>query len=355
MKAAVLYGPGDVRVEEVDELVPGPGEMVVRTLAAFTCGTDRKVVERGYHAKMLTPPCVFGHEAAGEVAAVGKGVTSFKPGDRVVAANSAPCGLCRQCARERESLCEDLLFWNGTFADAYLVPARVVAKNVLPLGDVGPEDAAMTEPLACCVKGVLEAGVREGDRVLVIGAGPIGLMLIRLCALKGAHVTVAARRPEALTIAKTHGAHEALPIKFAEAGLVLEGRPDPAFDIVFDSGGAAETASLAVRSAARGGVVNLFAGCPAGTKIEVDVTRVHYDEIRIHGTFHHTPSAFRESFRLIATGAVEPRRFVTQRKTLEELKESLINPAVGVLKTLVVFEGGPAGTKEAPSTPTNPR
>lgn len=337
MRAAVLHGPGDVRVEEVRDPVPGPGEMVVRTLAAFTCGTDRKVVKRGYHAKMLKPPCVFGHEAAGEVAAVGKGVAAFKPGDLVVAANSAPCGVCRQCARDRLSLCEDLLFWNGAFADAYLVPARVVEKNVVLLGGVAPEDAAMTEPLACCVKGVLEAGVREGDRVLVIGAGPVGLMLTRLCALKGAHVTAAARRPESLVTAKAHGANETVNIRSAEDELVLEGMDEPGFDIIFDSGGAAETASLAIRAAGRGGVVNLFAGCPAGTKIDVDVTRVHYDEIRIHGTFHHTPSAFRESFRLIASGAVEPKRFVTSRKTLEELPESLIHPAVGVLKTLVVF------------------
>jgi len=337
MKAAVLYGPGDVRVEEIEDRLPGPGEIVVRTLAAFTCGTDRKVVSRGYHAKMLKPPCVFGHEAAGEVAAVGTGVTSFKPGDLVVAANSAPCGVCRPCERGRESLCEDLLFWNGTFADAYLVPARVVARNVVPLDGVAPEDAAMTEPLACCVKGVLEAGVQEGDHVLVIGAGPVALMLTRLCALKGAYVTVAARRPEALANAKAHGAAECLSIRSSESGLVFEERPDAVFDIVFDSGGAAETASLAIRSAARGGVVNLFAGCPAGTKIEVDVTRVHYDEIRIHGTFHHTPSAFRESFRLIATGSVEPRKFVSGRKTLAELPESLIHPAAGVLKTLVVF------------------
>ncbi|MBX7184750.1 MAG: alcohol dehydrogenase catalytic domain-containing protein [Vicinamibacteria bacterium] len=337
MRAAVLYGPGDVRVEEVGDLVPGPGEIVVRTLAAFTCGTDRKVVKRGYHAKMLKPPCVFGHEASGEVAAVGRGVTAFQPGDRVVAANSAPCGVCRQCARDRESLCEDLLFWNGTFADAYLVPARVVAKNVLPLGGVAPEDAAMAEPLACCVKGVQEAGVREGDRVLVIGAGPIGLMLVRLCALKSARVTAAARRPEALVAAKAHGAHEVVGIGSSKGGLVLGGMVEPGFDIIFDTGGAAETASLAIRAAGRGGVVNLFAGCPAGTRVEVDVTRVHYEEIRIHGTFHHTPAAFRESFRLIASGAVEPSKFVTSRKTLEELPESLIHPAVGVLKTLVMF------------------
>jgi L-iditol 2-dehydrogenase len=337
VKAAILHGPGDVRVEEVPDLVPGPGEILVRTLAAFTCGTDRKVVKRGYHAKMLKPPCVFGHEAAGEVAALGAGVTTFKIGDRVVAANSAPCGACRQCGRGRESLCEDLLFWNGTFAEAFVVPARVTQKNVLTLGGVSPEDAAMTEPLACCVKGVLEAGVGQHDRVLVIGAGSIGLMLVRLSALKGAHVTLAARRSDALAAGVTHGASEGVLIGSGQTGLTLAESPDRNFDIVFDAGGAAQTASLAIRSAARGGAVSLFAGCPAGTMVEVDVTRVHYDEIRIHGAFHHTPAAFREAFRLIAAGAVEPRRFVSRRHTLAELPENLSRPSPGVLKTLIVF------------------
>jgi len=337
MKAAVLHGPGDVRFEDVADPVPGPGEIVVRTLAAYTCGTDRKVVKRGYHAKMLTPPCVFGHEAAGEVVALGAGVTSFRPGDRVVAANSAPCGRCRQCGRGRFSLCADLQFWNGTFADAYVVPARVVERNALPLAGVAPEDAAMTEPLACCVKGVHNASVRDGDRVLVIGAGPIGLMLIGLCRLRGATVTAAARRPESRAVARAHGAHEAASISYAETGLALDGVADPTFDVVFDAGGAAETVALAIGSAAKGGVVSLFAGCAEGTKVEVDVTRVHYDEIRIVGSFHHTPASFREAFALIASKAVDPSKFVTDRKTLAELPESLVNPAAGALKTLVVF------------------
>jgi L-iditol 2-dehydrogenase len=337
MKAAVLYGPGDVRFEDAPDPIPGPGEMVVRTLAAFTCGTDRKVVQRGYHDKMLRPPCVFGHEGAGQVTAVGEGVTTFKIGDKVVAGNSAPCGQCRACRRGRESLCEDLIFWNGVFADAYLVPARVVEKNVLPLGDVAAEDAAMTEPLACCVKGVLDAGVREGDRVLVIGAGSIGLMLIRLCRLMGAQVTAAARRPEALDVATAHGANETAAILFAEAGLTLSGIAQPFFDVVFEAGGAAETASLAVRSAARGGTVNLFAGCPSGTKVPIDVTRIHYDEIRILGSFHHSPTTFREAFQLIATKSIVPADFVTDRSSLDELPARLINPEAGVLKTLVVF------------------
>lgn len=337
MKAAVLHGPGDVRFEDVPDPQAGPGEIVVRTRAALTCGTDLKVVRRGYHAKMLQPPCVFGHEAAGEVVAMGKGVTPFKIGDLVVAANSAPCGACRSCQRHRESLCDDLLFWNGAFADSYLVPARVVAKNVLHLEGVSAEDAAMTEPLACCVKGVEDTRVREGDRVLVIGVGPIGLMLIRLCGLKGAHVTAAARREESLVQAQAHGAHTTIKLATGEAGLSLGSNDVASFDVVFDAGGAAETAALAIRSAMKGGIVNLFAGCPAGTSVSLDVTRVHYDEIRILGSFHHSPAAFREAFRLIASGAVHPSKFITDRKPLAELPPNLIRPASGSLKTLVTF------------------
>ena len=337
MKAAVLHGPGDVRYEDVAAPGPRPGEIVVRTRAALTCGTDLKVVRRGYHAKMLRPPCVFGHEAAGEVSAVGEGVTGFHVGDRVVAANSAPCGHCRPCSRGRQSLCEDLLFWNGAFAESYRVPARVVEKNTLAIGGVPFEDAAMTEPLACCVKGVEETGVREGDRVLVIGVGPIGLLLIRLCVLRGAHVTAAARRPGSLAVASDHGAHETALVSAGADGAVLEPARSAGFDVVFDAGGASETATLAIRSTARGGVVNLFAGCPVGTGVTIDVTRVHYDEIRILGSFHHTPAAFHQAFQLIATGAVEPRRFITGRAGLVDLPEALVHPGPGSLKTLVTF------------------
>lgn len=337
MKAAVLHGPGDVRFEEVPDPLPAPGEIVVRARAALTCGTDVKVVRRGYHARMLQPPCLFGHEGAGEVIAVGAGVTSFRVGDRVVAANSAPCGQCRPCARGRESLCEDLLFWNGVFAQAYVVPARVVQKNVVRIEKVRFEDAALTEPLACCVKGVQDVGVRQADRVLVIGAGPIGLILTRLCRLKGAEVTVAARRPAALETASAQGAGELLALVAGEGGLTLEGGTDRRFDVVFEAAGAAETAALALRAVAPGGSVSLFAGCPSGTRTEIDVTWIHYDEVKVLGSFHHTPASFREAFRLIAAGSIVPADFVTSTTPLADLPGSLLHPRPGQLKTLVVF------------------
>jgi L-iditol 2-dehydrogenase len=337
LKAAVLHGPGDVRFEEIPDPKPAPGEIVIKTLAALTCGTDLKVVRRGYHARMLHLPCVLGHEAAGRITAVGDGVTSWRVGDLVVAANSAPCGACPHCNRGRDSQCDDLLFWNGAFAEAFAVPSRVVARNTLRLGGVSPEDAAMTEPLACCVKGIEDAGVRENDRVLVIGVGPIGLMLVRLSVLKGARVTAAARRKASLDVASAHGASETLLLHSGEAGLIFEAEPTAPFDVVLDAGGASETTTLAIRAVGRGGTVSLFAGCPDGTKVDLDVTRVHYDELRILGSFHHTPASFRESFRLIASGAVEPKRFVTARKSLTDLPASLITPAPGALKTLVTF------------------
>jgi L-iditol 2-dehydrogenase len=179
--------------------------------------------------------------------------------------------------------------------------------------------------------------VRENDRVLVIGVGPIGLMLVRLSVLKGARVTAAARRKASLDVASAHGASETLLLHSGEAGLIFEAEPTAPFDVVLDAGGASETTTLAIRAVGRGGTVSLFAGCPDGTKVDLDVTRVHYDELRILGSFHHTPASFRESFRLIASGAVEPKRFVTARKSLTDLPASLITPAPGALKTLVTF------------------
>jgi L-iditol 2-dehydrogenase len=207
MRAAVLHGPEDVRMEDVPVPVPGPGEVVVRVRAALTCGTDVKVFRRGYHARMITPPALFGHEMAGTVEAVGAGVEAFVPGGAVVTANSAPCGACPSCAAGRESLCEDLLFWNGAYAEQTLLPARIVAKNLLPLPEGLPfRRAALTEPLACVVRGVSGSRIEAGQTVAVIGSGPVGLMFVRLAALAGARVVVAGRRKPRLDTALAMGA-----------------------------------------------------------------------------------------------------------------------------------------------------
>ena len=171
MRAAVLYGKEDVRLESVPVPSVGPGEILVRVCAALTCGTDVKVYRRGYHARMIQPPALFGHEQAGDVVAVGEGVTDFQPEDRVVAANSAPCDQCFFCRRGQPNLCEDLLFNNGAYAEYIRVPARIVRKNTYLIPDgVSYKDAALVEPLACALRGLDESHVQAGDTVTVLPA-----------------------------------------------------------------------------------------------------------------------------------------------------------------------------------------
>ena len=207
MRAAVLYGKEDVRIERVAVPRLEPGDVLLRTRVALTCGTDAKVFRRGYHAKMIVPPAVFGHEIAGVVEEVGPGVEGWEPGTPVVAANSAPCGECYYCRHEMSSLCDDLLFWNGAYAEFARIPARVVSKNLLPLEEgVDFREGAMVEPLACVIRGVEESWIGRGQSVAIIGTGPIGLMFVALARMRGAHVVAAGRRRERLDKATEMGA-----------------------------------------------------------------------------------------------------------------------------------------------------
>src|SRR6202035_3890814 len=131
MKAAILHGREDVRIESVPVPEAAPGELIVRVGAALTCGTDLKVFKRGYHARMIVPPAVFGHELAGIIDEIHPEAAGWKIGDRVVVANSAPCGACFHCQNHQENLCDDLLFLNGAYAESIVVPARLVQKNLL--------------------------------------------------------------------------------------------------------------------------------------------------------------------------------------------------------------------------------
>src|SRR5205809_1757981 len=181
MRAAVLLGKEQVKVEQLEQAPLKAGEIRLAIEAALTCGTDLKVFRRGYHARMIVPPAVFGHELAGIISETTPEAGNWRNGDRVVVANSAPCGECFHCRHGQQNLCDDLLFLNGAYAESIVVPARFVQKNLLGLrSETTFKDAALTEPLACVVQGVAECGLGEGQQVLVIGSGPIGLMFVRL-------------------------------------------------------------------------------------------------------------------------------------------------------------------------------
>src|ERR1700752_1279256 len=181
MMAAVLYGKEHLQVEPVAVPTLESGDILVPVKLALTCGTDVKVFRRGYHARMIVPPAVFGHELAGDIVAIGPSVTQFRVGQRVVPANSAPCTECFFCRRGLENLCEDLLFNNGAYAEYIRIPERIVRRNMYEVPEhVSYQDAALVEPLACVLRGLEECVVRPGDTVAVIGLGPIGMMFVRL-------------------------------------------------------------------------------------------------------------------------------------------------------------------------------
>ena len=175
MTAAVLYGKEDLKIEQVPIPKIQPDEVLVRVRTALTCGTDLKVYRQGYHARMIVPPAIFGHELSGEIERIGSDVQGFHVGMRVVAANSAPCGECRYCLRDRANLCDNLLFNNGAYAEFIKIPGPIVRQNLLEIPEhISFTDAALVEPLACVLRGFEQSHVRPDDSVLVIGMGPIG-------------------------------------------------------------------------------------------------------------------------------------------------------------------------------------
>lgn len=323
MTAAVLYGREDIRIERIPAPEPGPGEIVVRVHAALTCGTDLKVYRRGYHARMLKPPATFGHELAGIVHTVGAGVTAFKPNDRVVALNSAPCGECYYCKRGQENLCDDLLFNNGAYAEFIRIPARIVAKNTLIVPENVPlEHAALTEPLACVVRGLEESNATAGDTMVVIGAGPIGLMFMHAAQLAGVHVSAVVKRDEQIELAKIFGAEHVIQTTMTEDVISAVKALTPehrGVDIAIEAVAVPQTWQWAVDMVRKGGTVNFFGGCAAGTKVELDTNRLHYNDITLKASFHHTPAAARKAFELIASGQFKCREYITGRAPLVEI------------------------------------
>jgi L-iditol 2-dehydrogenase len=327
MRAAILYGKEDVRIEDVAIPRPAAGEVVVKVGAALTCGTDLKVFRRGYHARMLKPPAPFGHELAGTISEIGEGVTAVAIGDRVVALNSAPCDTCFFCLHGQQNLCEDLLFNNGAYAEYIRIPARIVEKNMLRIPDGLPfEKAALTEPLSCCVRAIEESAIAPGDTVVVIGAGPIGLLFIHAVALLGAKVIAVVKRAEQTSLAKKFGARETVDISVdgdpiqAVRGLTPEHR---GADVVLDAAAQPLTWQWAVEMARKGGTVNFFGGPPAGTKVELDTNILHYNDLTLKASFHHTPATVRRAFNMICDKKFLAEDFLTGRASLENLQPTL--------------------------------
>jgi L-iditol 2-dehydrogenase len=341
MMAAVLYGKEHLEVEEVAVPQIANTDVLVRVKAALTCGTDVKVFRRGYHARMIVPPALFGHELAGDIVAVGTDVKGFRPGQRVVAANSAPCLECYYCKRGLENLCDDLLFNNGAYAEFIRIPGRIVKRNMYEIpAHVSYQDAALIEPLACVMRGLEETHIRPGDTVAVVGLGPIGLMFVRLAKVYGARVIAIGRRPTQLDRAARMGAEELLNSSTEDdiVGTIKELTKGRGVDVAIEAVGKPATWQMAVRMVRRGGTVNFFGGCPSDSHITLDTQLLHYSEITCKASFHHTPMHIRKALEAVSRGDINARDFVNREEPLTNLLEVMrhLMSHNGHMKTAII-------------------
>lgn len=325
MKAAMLYGTEDLRVEllEIPELAAG--EVLVRIKAATTCGTDLKIFKRGYVDRVIRLPTIFGHEWAGEVVEVAEGVEWPERGMRVRAGNSAPCLRCKMCQKEKYNLCEDMLWLWGGYAQYIRVPARTITVNTQEIPDhVTYEEAAITEPLACVLHGAEEAGVKLGDTVAIIGAGPIGLLHLLVAKRLGAERAVIIDVvEERLALAHKLGADETInAIREDSVKKVREVTEGRGASVVIEAIGKLETWEQALKMVRKGGLVLEFGGCPPGTEIKISTELLHYDEVTVKGAFHATPAHFRKALNLIASGSLDVKPLITGSMPLERIRDA---------------------------------
>jgi len=287
--------------------------VLLQVEVALTDGTDLKAYRRGHPVLLGELPSPFGHEVCGIDVATGR---------RVVAANSAPCGACPACRRGQETLCESLFpLLNGAYAELLLVPKRIAARNLLPVPPgLAPEVASLTEPLACCLHGIDVAGVEHGQTVAVVGLGPIGLMLCACVADAGARPVGVGSREERRALAPAFGA-----VAAEGAGV----------DVAIEAAGTVQAWERALSLVRPGGTVLAFGGLPREARVAVDPYRIHYEEVRLVGSFHHTPRHIRAALAFLASGAYPFERLITHEVGLDGVAALFDDPPGDYLKAAV--------------------
>ncbi|MFC3998351.1 zinc-dependent dehydrogenase [Nocardiopsis sediminis] len=327
MKVARFYAPGDIRIEQAEEPQAGPGELKLRVRNCSTCGTDAKIHRHGHHH--IAPPRVIGHEIAGEVVAVGDGAGDWSPGDRVQVIAAIPCGQCPDCARGWRTICPNQesmgYHYDGGFAEYLIVPAKVLAVdgvNRIPEG-VGFAEASVAEPLACVLNGQELARVGAGDTVVVIGAGPIGCLHVRMARARGAERVFLVELNRGRLDAAAAAVSPDAAICGAETDAVDEVRKltdGRGADVVITAAASGKAQEDALQMTARRGRISFFGGLPKDNPIiSCDSNLVHYRELTIVGANGSSPDHNRRALELIASGAVPVADLITHRKSLDDV------------------------------------
>jgi L-iditol 2-dehydrogenase len=330
MTVARFYEREDLRVE--DALVPaaGPGELLVKVVACSVCGTDVKIFYHGH--RLLEPPRVIGHEIAGVVVAAGDGVVGWSVGDRVQLIAAVPCGECRPCKAGLGNICDNLrsigYHFDGGYAEYVVVPEialRAGGVNRVP-ASLTLEAAALTEPLACVLNGQELARVGAGDDVVVIGAGPIGCMHVRLARARGAaRVTLVELSQERLELAATRVQPDVVVKGGPEAVAAVQRETDGrGADVVIVAAASRIAQAQAVDMAAKRGRVSLFGSLPEDDRhLPLDSNAVHYRELQVVGAANSTPAQNTAALELIADGRVRVDDLITATLPLESVHEAI--------------------------------
>lgn len=348
MKAAVFKAPGNLVIEEVESPQPQAGELKIRVMACATCGTDAKIFHHGH--PRLTPPQIIGHEIAGVVIARGSGVVDFNEGDRVQIIAAVPCEECWACKAGRQGICPNQTSmgyqYPGGFAEEMIVPRSVLKANgvnVIP-GTLSFEEAAVTEPLACALNAQRVVSVGKGDTVLVMGAGPIGCLHVRLARALGAKKVLLAdinggRLELSASVVKPDRAIDMSSENLEEVVLSETDGIGPSVIITAAPSGKAQEQAISL--VAPGGRISFFGGLPKDNPmISVDSNVVHYRELILAGANGSSPAQNKEALSLIADGKVPVKDLITHRLSLDEVESAIDAVTSGIAIKVVILPGG---------------
>jgi L-iditol 2-dehydrogenase len=316
---AWLDAPRALRLQDVPIPVPDSGEVVVRVRVALTCGTDLKTYRRG-HAKL--PFGRFGHEGAGEVVAVGDGVSHLQVGQRVTWLPTAPCGACPLCQRGRPNMCRNLFdaVVLGTYAEYLRIDARVAAQHVFPLEGLSDLQGAFVEPLACVIHAWRQLEPLPGNRVCIVGTGAMGYLHLLEARARGCEMVVVGRRAERLELARALGAHHTVQASDdADWQVQVLRLTDGGADVVVEATGAKAIWELAPNLAAPGGKVLLYSGLAKDERVSILAERWHYDELTILGSFHFTTQDALTALERLREGRMPVEQLITDSFPLCEI------------------------------------
>jgi L-iditol 2-dehydrogenase len=347
MKAAIYYGPRDIRIESVPAPSAGPGEVVLRVRRCSVCGTDKRIFTHGQ--KNVIPPTTTGHEIVGVVSEIGPGVDpSIALGQTVVVATVVGCGHCIYCQRRQFNLCDSFTAlgydYAGGFAEYVKIPKAAVAQgNIIqvPAG-MSVERAALVEPLSCCLNGQEYVNAQPGDRALVFGAGPIGLMHAAILKARGCQpVIVTDISDERLSFVEEFGLGKSVntaggnPIE-----KILAAAGGEKFDVILTANSVKSTQADALKLARKKARVCFFAGIPKDDPVlPIDTNNIHYNEISLFGCFASNLQHYHQALEMVSRDDIPWDRFISHQFKLDDMVKAFAVMEAGQgIKTVIICE-----------------